>query len=249
MANIALVPLVPIGSEVDFLSKGLSLAPSSPNDISTILLELWEPELSAEEYKRNPVSHDAYMQHIYCDLSRIACTGVNQISTFTHGQLLEICKLLRSSRATQDSVLQALGPPTPEKERLVRLAAGVLVPLNISGVGGSRPGKPVQWTLQQSLKDLVTGIFQTPPITHCVGSNARGVTPAPVQIPTSLNAYNLKYVAGYEIVWTSTLTDHLKVVEIDDSIKVYLYHQTSLLEHHLNLQDSVKQTQKQRHNQ
>jgi hypothetical protein len=221
------------------LQQRLSSLPSSASANQTILLRLWAPEVTAQNYDVLVKSPEAYMQHIYCDLCRIACAGSTQdFASYTHEELLGVCEDLRRPGWTFNDCLAKLGPPTAEKERLIRLAASLLVPLNISGVGGVRAGKSVNWEQDQSLADLIVANIKLPrPPTHApqAGCTVCNSALVPVHLPTNLNAHNLEYLAGFEIIWTNVIIDHLKILEVDDKIKVYLYHQTSLLERHRSL--------------
>jgi hypothetical protein len=57
----------------------------------------------------------------------------------------------------------------------------------------------------------------------------------------------MKNVAGFKIVWTSNLLDHLLVLDADEKVKVHIYHQVKLLQHQQELSRSVISSLKQLH--
>lgn len=176
-------------------------------------------------------------------MCRIACTGRSPISTTTHEQLIRVCRLLRVSDTTFASVLTSLGSQTAgrvELERLVKVGAGVLLPLNISGIGGVRPGKTVEWLPATALKDLVRTAVGTPaPSPSPAIHSACTMCNTPIPLPTAFNAYSLEFVAGFEVIWTSNLADHLRLIEVDEKLRLYIFHQTGLLQRHLSLPELV----------
>jgi hypothetical protein len=51
--------------------------------------------------------------------------------------------------------------------------------------------------------------------------------------PKRFNAKDFEYSAGFEIIWTSDLADHLLVLDMDDQIKVHIFHHLRVLHQHL----------------
>ena len=222
------------------LTSRLSTLPTSADDVRMLMLSLWEPELADDNYVANSRGFEAYVQHIYTDLCRIACTGQNPISAMTHEQLVRVCRLLRAPEATLASVLALLGSQTAEMERLVKVGAGVLLPLNISGIGGVRPGKSVDWAPTTRLSDLARTVVGTPaPLPVHATHASCTICSTPIPLPTSFNAYSLEFVAGFEVIWTSSLADHLRLVEVDEKLRLYIFHHTGLLQCHLSLPELV----------
>jgi hypothetical protein len=222
------------------MTARLSTFPASADDVRRLMLSLWEPELAYHDYAANSRSFEAYVQHIYIELCRIACTGQNPISTMTHEELIRVCRLLRAPGVTLASVLALLGSQTAETEKLVKVAAGMLLPLNIRVMDGVRPGKSVEWAPTTRLSDLARAALGTPapsPV-HAIHASC-SVCSTPVSVPTSFNAYSLEFVAGFEVIWTNSLADHLRLVEVDEKLRVYVFHHTGLLQRHLSLPELV----------
>jgi len=46
-------------------------------------------------------------------------------------------------------------------------------------------------------------------------------------------------VAGFDIIWTSNLLDHLLVQDEDEKLKVHVFHHVKVLENHLTIKKSV----------
>jgi hypothetical protein len=58
----------------------------------------------------------------------------------------------------------------------------------------------------------------------------------PSYFPRSFSAYKLNYITDFEVIWTSNLLDHLRLIdEGDTGIKVFIFHHTMLLDLHLSL--------------
>jgi hypothetical protein len=212
------------------LASRLPSLPSTAQDRKLLVSALWVPAVADQEYALKIASYDAYLQHIYTDLCRVSCTGQNRLSAFTHEGLLEACHLLQAPAATLTTVLNSLGHHSPKYERLVRVAASLLTSLNIQGGAEVRPGRSIPWTANQPLSELANSCISPAPAPQHVGCLACNQA---IPLPTSLTAYNLEFVAGFEIVWTSVISDHLKILEVDDKFQVYIFHLTVLLERSL----------------
>ena len=84
-----------------------------------------------------------------------------------------------------------------------------------------RPGSSrLVWADCESLNDFLQRCFGAQGPQH--HAEACSTVPAP------LNAYSLKYVAGFDIVWTDHLADHLYLNE--DTGTISMYHHASLIE-------------------
>ncbi|KAF8862092.1 hypothetical protein BDZ45DRAFT_586101 [Acephala macrosclerotiorum] len=54
-----------------------------------------------------------------------------------------------------------------------------------------------------------------------------------MSFPRSFHARQFERIAGFEIVWTSNLADHLLVLDMDEKVKLHVFHQVRMLKHHL----------------
>jgi hypothetical protein len=234
----------------------MSVIPLSPQNVLDVLLKktpqdanfkrsainkIWNTDLGLADFKDEEDAYGAYFRHIYQDLCNAACTGNSQISGFTHEQVLTIVKDLRAGSQSQEQILAKLHilraqTPQAEAERAVNLAASLLVPLNFSGAGGARRGETVNWETTETLEHVIS-----PKITALLSATETAIKSAPsscedcnlsLRFPKSFNARQIKYVAGFEIVWTSNLLDHLLVLDADEQVTVHIYHQVKLLRYH-----------------
>ncbi len=221
------------------LDVSLKRTPPDANFKRAAINKIWSTHLNLADFSEE--AYSAYFHHTYQGLCNAACTGSSQIPNFTHEQVLTIVTKLRAGSHSQDQIvaeLQRLRENTPpaEAERAVNLAASLLLPLNFRGAGGVRRGETVNWATTESLEHVINpkiAVLLTA-TESALKSSLSGCKNCDLSLrfPTSFNARQLKYVAGFEIVWTSNLLDHLLVLDADEKVKVYIYHQVKLLRHH-----------------
>ena len=214
-----------------------------------IVSKIWNTSITRWEFEKQQASHDAYFHHIYQNICEAACTGSSAIPRMTQDQILELVAKLRNGGKSQQQFVQVLmATVTPsllllEAERAVKVAAGLLVPLNF-GAGGLQRGEVVAWSPNETLEKAVADPFsalrsrtsalllgQHQLCNVCVHS------PLITSFPRSFNAKQIEYIAGFEIVWTSNLVDHLLVLDIDEKapIKLHIFHHVKQLQWHLQL--------------
>ncbi|KAE9369780.1 hypothetical protein N431DRAFT_345092 [Stipitochalara longipes BDJ] len=94
------------------------------------------------------------------------------------------------------------------------------------------------WRPNESLKGLVDGkakiwsSLSAPTNTPCTTCTTCTST---TKFPRSFSAWHLKFLAGFSIVWTNNLSDHLLVLDNEAEVTVYIFHQVKLLELHQNM--------------
>lgn len=66
--------------------------------------------------------------------------------------------------------------------------------------------------------------------------NDGGFDKTAVTFSRSFSAHKLAHIAGFEIVWTSNLLDHLRLDDANEKIRVHIFHQTRLLDRLRSLQ-------------
>jgi hypothetical protein len=223
------------------LNVSLKKTPKDANFKRAAINKIWNIDLNLTDFKDEEEAYSAYFRHTYQDLCNAACTGNSQISSFTHQQVLTIVTELRAGAQSREQVVAKRHIlreqcPQAEAERAINLAASLLVPLNFSGVGGARRGETVNWAATDSLELVInsrlaallsaTDAALKSPQSSCTSCNLS------LRFPKSFNARQIKYVAGFEIVWTSNLLDHLLVLDADEKVKVHIYHQVKLLRNH-----------------
>lgn len=206
---------------------------------------LLNTNITSLEFGDLAAEYGAYFEHIYKDLNNAVRSGNSPLSGFTIAEVLEIVRELRTGSLTRQEIavqLRTLRPNTTPDEavRAVNLAAGLLVPLNFVGVGGARVGHSIDWTPTEKLAEAITTKF----------SSLRDITTAALQqshnncqscsssqsFSKKFNARQIEYIAGFEIVWTSNLLNHLLLLDGEKKVKVYVFHQVKLLRLHQDLQ-------------
>jgi hypothetical protein len=117
-------------------------------------------------------------------------------------------------------------------ETAVNLAAGLLVPLNFKSAGGARRGEVVVWHDNDTIKDTILkrieAISRKPCSSReaCIRCDQSGYE----RYGKKFNVRQLARIAGFEIIWTSNLVDHLLLQDEDDNVKVHIFHQLKVLE-------------------
>jgi hypothetical protein len=226
--------------------------------------------LTYNGYLKSSAAYDAYFIHIYevlCAAAEDSDDHELRLGDIAHGEVLDIILRLQSDRGSQQEILASLNWQSAKGQRMIRLAAALLLPFNFNGIGGWRSGPAVEWNQTESVEDIVSHhLQQLLPVQHpstlvrticnacashtrCILCNMVVPLEAPRRVPKldltenssfkfsrTFSAYKLKYVAGFKIVWTSNILEHLKLVDAESGkTKVFLFHHTKILDHHLGL--------------
>jgi hypothetical protein len=211
-----------------------------------LVKEIWGDKTGDQEYLQHRQSYESYLQHIYQDLSKAACSGDFQISEFTHKQILSLLFDLKTQSCSKKQATQVFQQSTgcesvSQLERAVNLAAGLLVPLNFKSVGGARRGVVVAWedddNLGQTVAKTVAKVLEkeanasTTTQSNCTACHSKAHSKA-TRFPRNFSARQLSRIAGFEIIWTSNLMDHLRLQDDEDELKLYIFHQVKILDLH-----------------
>jgi len=111
--------------------------PTTPSFRDAVINKLWGTNPAHPMY--SPTSDSPYFHHIYEELSanaRREAQDVQLAAQVSHGYVLDIVVRLMDPAMQPSSVFEILGGRTPRAERCLRLAAGLLLPLNFEGIGG-----------------------------------------------------------------------------------------------------------------
>jgi hypothetical protein len=208
-----------------------------------VFREIWIHDFRIQEYGDHQKDYNSYFSHIYQDLTVAACSGDSQIPDFTHEKILEIVRRLKYQALTKSEAIQSFPTrgchDTARVERAVNLAAGLLVPLNFKSAGGARRGAVVLWEAGQTLHQMVEKEMRDlVNITNSFHSTCTSCD-STWNFQTSFNARQLVRIAGFEIIWTSNLLDHLLLQDGDESLKLHIFHQVKILESHLKFSKYV----------
>jgi hypothetical protein len=185
-----------------------------------VIREIWNHDLTADEYQEYRKLYESYFTHIYQDLSTAACSGDTQIPDFTHEQILEIVRTLKSQPCTKLEAAQFFQRSTGctdagRIDRAINLASGFLVPLNFKSVGGARRGAVVSWGNDDCLAQTVTKGVMMMANGSLASQNSCASCNSVWAFSKSFNARQLTRLAGFDIIWTSNLLDHLLIQDED----------------------------------
>jgi hypothetical protein len=140
----------------------------------------------------------------------------------THEDIMAIVQLLRSSH-TREEILQQLllSCSLPGNDALcghsIDLAARLLLMVEFGNLPFAYSGsRQIEW-VTGSLKELVTERFESKPV---LGHSK-------VKLEKIFNANNLGKIAGIEVIWTTNLADHLRLMKDDQAVAVF--HHASFL--------------------
>ena len=202
-----------------------------------VINTIWDKSWTSLDYVDHKRAYSAYFHHIYQNLCKAACSGDPQIADYTHEHLLHILCLLKKEAKTKMEISALVFGLTPSQaERAINLAAALLVPLNFSGVGGARPGEISTWRSNETLKELVddrtkkwSNSSATTTCTTCKPCTSE------IKFPRSFSVWHLNFLAGFNIVWTNNLSDHLLVLDDEAEVTVCIFHQVKFLELHQDL--------------
>lgn len=176
------------------------------------------------------------------------CSGDSQVLDFTHHQILEAVKSLKSQSWTKLEVARAFSLSTrctdvDRVDRAITLAAGLLVPLNFKSVGGARRGEVVSWedddSLSQTLAKRITAMTKE----STISCNSCTLCDSSWTFSGTFNARQLARVTGFEVIWTSNLLDHLLVQDDHENFKIHIFHHVKILENHLTFEKLVIKTE------
>jgi hypothetical protein len=192
-----------------------------------IINYLWDQSYKAKDFAQIDCHTESYFRYYQqqCELARHG----NECSSRTHRDIINIVQLFREKMATREDIKLILKGRVHEPERddieeeisnLIDLAVRLWLMVN---VGDFRrilmPGRSFQWT-EGCLRDFMMLKF-----------SQQKVLTEHVKLEKLFNAYNLRRIAGIEIVWTSNLSDHLRMQ--DDDTRVAVFHHAFFLENQL----------------
>jgi hypothetical protein len=222
----------------DPLQSTLRRTPNTAAFSRLVIRNVWNHEFTPHQYREYRKVYESYFAHIYQELCTAACSGDSQIPDFTHYQILEAIKNLKSQPYTKLEAARAfcLSSGCADADRIARgitLAAGLLVPLNFKSAGGARRGEVVSWedddSLSRTFAKRVTAITNGSMSSY----NSCTLCNSIWTFSKTFNARQFTHVTGFEIIWTSNLLDHLLVQDDDEKIKIHIFHHVKVLENHL----------------
>ena len=207
-----------------------------PFDVDTkrdIIQILWRADVKGGYGKLANSAVDPYLGY-YSEQCRLALHDRGKhVSVRTHQDIFDIVKLLRESHSRESikDQIRFLSPAeniSPEHDALdgsINLAARLLVMIELGSLeyGVSCQSRLV-WR-EDSLQSFIAQQFEPPKL---LGKET-------AKLEKSFNARNLERVSGMQIVWTSNLVDHLRV--LDDDKGVAIFHHASFLKSQRNRYD------------
>jgi hypothetical protein len=231
------------------LQARLPETPETPDFREAVINKLWGTQYNSA------AADSPYFHHVYQVLCYNACRedqDTQLTGQVSHEDILNIVIRLMDPAVHPRFVLETLGGRTPITERSVRLAAGLLLPLNFELKAGRRLGQSILWDLETPLGDVVESkLLSLSPRTTCLQGTTclscgdhmvlaprdavnqakdEGLDTVALTFPRSFSAYKLDHIAGFEIVWTSNLLDHLRIDDATENFRVHIFHLTKSLD-------------------
>ena len=198
-----------------------------------IVEELWPGDVDSKN--KSPISgtDDTYLEY-YSEQCKLALHDRGKhISVRKHQDIIDIVRLLRDSH-TRESIkreirsLSIVQDTVDENEVLdgsIDLVARLLVMIEIGSLQyGVSCQKRLIWKAG-SLQDFIAAQFEP---SRLLGKET-------VKLEKTFNACNLERIAGMQIVWTSNLVEHLRI--IGDDNRVAIFHHATFLKHQRNRYD------------
>ncbi|CAO2655365.1 Nn.00g104290.m01.CDS01 [Neocucurbitaria sp. VM-36] len=208
-----------------------------PSTKALISNTFWGPQSTWSLSRHDNDPFGAYWKFYHRECERALHDGGRHVLARTHQDLLDVVAALKrgESRETIQLDLRKKLTKTHDNEdelvdRSIDLAAGLWLMVDFGNTPYGFCGRrQLQWS-GQSFKDCVaSGFDSTPWLGH------KGV-----KLQRVFNALNLDRIAGVEILPTSNLLDHLRL--IDDDTKLYVFHHASVLKcqvHNTTLPDGL----------
>jgi hypothetical protein len=193
----------------------------SPLDHDTkreIIKHFWELTVPKEQSCAREINCDPFFQY-YTDhcLDALHDRGRHTCAR-SHRDIIEIVQHLKDglTRGEIRPLLKSkLSKPMSNEDELLNsaidLAASLLLMIEIGCLQYGFSGqKQLVWT-QNSLESCVRDHFNHAPI---LGNES-------VKLEKMFNAWNLGRIGGIEIIWTTNLTDHLRMMGEDKKVAIF----------------------------
>ncbi|KAL4984187.1 hypothetical protein BDW68DRAFT_167546 [Aspergillus falconensis] len=172
--------------------------------------------------KDDPESHGALLDHYFNQLDLVEAYNLN---LRTHENVVQLIGFVKDNITSTREILQKeltthhgaiLGPAPDSAEKAIGLAVQLWLMLG-----------PDKWDSNKTLKEFIHENFPR---------NDRPTSGS--MFPTTINAYTLERVGGFEIVWTENIQDHLLLFANHGQTELRIFHLTSFLRIHKCSQDN-----------
>jgi hypothetical protein len=186
---------------------GPMFAPANAQAKCEIVNHLWGVNAEPEKFDNGELNFDSYFQYYtyQCNLAR---TGAGSpFPSKTHQDITAIAKSLSGDMPRE---------VTTQNPASIDLAARLLLMMEIGDLEHGFIGQgELDWNIG-TLKEFVHRYFTKPD------------TPSTeyVKLEKRFNARNLERVAGFNVIWTNNLADHLRMTEDD---RVAIFHHATFL--------------------
>ncbi|KAF4964631.1 hypothetical protein FSARC_7473 [Fusarium sarcochroum] len=148
--------------------------------------------------------------------------GGSHTSLVTHEDIVTIIQLMRRSRTREEihrQLLLSCSLPRSDVrcDHSIDLAARLLLMVEFGNLPYAYSGsRQIEWATG-SLKHFITERFENKPV----------LRHSKVKLEKIFNANNLGKIAGIEVIWTTNLADHLRLMKDDQAVAVF--HHASFL--------------------
>jgi hypothetical protein len=195
-----------------------------------LVTSLWQCELSSEQLLQDDGDSDSFLAFYSSECTAALQDRWVRSLIRTHRNLVDIIAALKHPDTTRASIKELMrarlsAPMEAGAEDalsdVIDLAAGILSMTRIGSfrqiIGPSRT--TLQWKDEESLMGFLSREFRMSPW------DVRAMES--VKLERLFTARNLERIAGMEIMWTSNLADHLRL--LDDDRRVAIFHHAHFL--------------------
>lgn len=208
------------------LDSPISRTPTSFTATLELLMHLWSHNTSST-LERHEFDSEAYASYHNKQCCRALHDGGRHISARTHRDIFGIAEDLRTGlpkETIRQRLISKLADPKPPNENellesSIDLTARLVCMMDIGALRYGFSGRRGLVWDQGSLKGFVHDYFKVPVI---LDHN--------VKLEKTFNARNLGRTAGFHLVWTDNLADHLRIIDEGDKT-VAIFHHASFLKY------------------
>ena len=184
---------------------------------------LWS-RAQADNPPHGTLTSEAYWLFYKNECDRALHDGGRHVLARTHQDIVDVVHFLQERRS-RDFIREKLRLKLTKVhdndeeliDRAIDLSANLLLMIDCTDIEYGFSGhQQLEWK-NGSLEDCIRSHFGLKPV---LGHNG-------VKLPRIFNAMNLGRIAGIEIVPTSNILDHLRL--IDDDRRVYIFHHSTFL--------------------
>lgn len=223
--------------------------PQRSNFRRAVVNNLWDKQYNLQQFSQVEIEYESYFELIYVKLCQAACEvhADASLEDTTNLDVLAVICTLRDAALLNKPPSQICDTSTERGKCLVRLAAGLLLPIRFAGESRVFSGEidlDFDTPLKDLLKDHFTELLPAEPSVVCIPGDtcstcgtvidashrigglgfASADDTSLMRFPRNFSAQQLEYIAGFKIGWTYNLLDHLRLIDTDNDLQLLLFH-------------------------